>query len=391
MDAHEVKDRTSFETWLSGRSPADVIWINNRAAMRVLPIALAQPIHLSGRYPDLALLRALITSQAASVFDTKLIRQAAALASKFDAGASVGRGAGSSEVLHAFDAGCSTCDLVNRTSVRMQISESIRIAALASDASLASSGSKDGNHHEIWSEAFLDAQFCQSRHVKGRLPLWSEKAPTWLESALATLRLQWDTEHSSAQFWLRWYDAALAGTPLNWDMHRDIALIPNEDWEQGASHIAGLIAIIEERYRLLQQTAQLKAALATPTLIATANVATPKQRSHNNPPDLVDAEIELHKSLAITRAALDEAELELAKPDPDPSILTLIAEKLQVAAIAIAGYCALLGDIALKKAAEQVGTTGAKWVIAYLFVQSGPVQSLAQDLISFARMLIPGG
>jgi len=46
------------------------------------------------------------------------------------------------------------------------------------------------------------------------------------------------------------------GRPLtqDWDSHwqlmHDIALIPNEDWEQGARHVAGLIAEIEKPYAL---------------------------------------------------------------------------------------------------------------------------------------------
>jgi hypothetical protein len=42
-------------------------------------------------------------------------------------------------------------------------------------------------------------------------------------------------------FWIDWYEGFLNGQPLDWDLQREIALIPNEDWEKGAEHIAQLI------------------------------------------------------------------------------------------------------------------------------------------------------
>ncbi len=48
-------------------------------------------------------------------------------------------------------------------------------------------------------------------------------------------------------FWLDWYEGFLNGRPLDWRLQREIALIPDEEWDKGAEHIAGLIRQIEAR------------------------------------------------------------------------------------------------------------------------------------------------
>ncbi|MQY41056.1 hypothetical protein GG681_00230 [Epibacterium sp. SM1969] len=53
------------------------------------------------------------------------------------------------------------------------------------------------------------------------------------------------------EFWARWYEAIMDGHPLtgdwesHWQLLHDIALIPDEDWQKGAEHMAALIEEIE--------------------------------------------------------------------------------------------------------------------------------------------------
>ena len=49
-------------------------------------------------------------------------------------------------------------------------------------------------------------------------------------------------------FWCRWYDSLLKGHPLDWDLQREVALIPDGDWQKGPEHIAQLIEEIEARF-----------------------------------------------------------------------------------------------------------------------------------------------
>ena len=69
------------------------------------------------------------------------------------------------------------------------------------------------------------------------------------------------------------------------------------------------------------------------------------------------------QALNDTVEALDEAIEELQETKPDPSRLQRIGQTLLSAALVFGKYCVGLGDVALKKAAEELGSTGTKWAI----------------------------
>ncbi len=50
------------------------------------------------------------------------------------------------------------------------------------------------------------------------------------------------------QFWRDWYQGFLDGKPLDWELQREVALIPDEDWDKGPEHIAGKIEEIRKKY-----------------------------------------------------------------------------------------------------------------------------------------------
>jgi hypothetical protein len=77
--------------------------------------------------------------------------------------------------------------------------------------------------------------------------LW-HNAPNLFQSEWDETRPRWSAPNSPYAFWLRWYEAALEGRALNPELERDIALIPNDDWEKDPAHIAGLIAALEAKY-----------------------------------------------------------------------------------------------------------------------------------------------
>ena len=119
-----------------------------------------------------------------------------------------------------------------------------------------------------------------------------------------------------------------------------------------------------------------------------SQTATEALRSHNHPPELVDANVAIRREVAVVIAALDESETELARTVPDPSILRRVGLAILSAAKAIANYCIGLADTALKKAAEELGTTGTKWAIrtttAYYAAQSEPIHIVGKAIFDFA-------
>lgn len=62
------------------------------------------------------------------------------------------------------------------------------------------------------------------------------------------------------RFWKRWYLAMIDGTWRDWDLARDVALIPDEVWEDGAAAVAKAIKEIEDaRKPLSSQAARTQA------------------------------------------------------------------------------------------------------------------------------------
>ncbi|MDA5092489.1 hypothetical protein O2N63_00100 [Aliiroseovarius sp. KMU-50] len=58
-----------------------------------------------------------------------------------------------------------------------------------------------------------------------------------------------NSAHKGAfNFWADWYQGFLDGKPLDWELQRRVALIPDEDWENGPEHIAQKIEEIKAAY-----------------------------------------------------------------------------------------------------------------------------------------------
>lgn len=175
-------------------------------------------------------------------------------------------------------------------------------------------------------------------------------------------------------FWREWYQGFLIGKPIDWDLQKEIALIPDEDWKKGPEWIARLIEIIRKRRDLEATITAVKEEI-------TVQRATITHRSHNQPPEMVD---EVPQQLTIIWDHLGEIEEEIVKEKPTVDVLRKLLARTLAYAKAIGLYCASLGDAALKKAAEEIGSTGAKWVVrmtaAYFAVQAPPVQSGLQKI-----------
>jgi len=89
------------------------------------------------------------------------------------------------------------------------------------------------------------------------LPLWPKSVPFGPEPfdgiplfSIATDRMfrLANESHSPWRFWADWYQGLLDGKTVDWDLQRQIALIPSEDWDKGAEHIAAKIAEIQTKF-----------------------------------------------------------------------------------------------------------------------------------------------
>lgn len=230
-------------------------------------------------------------------------------------------------------------------------------------------------------EALSDIEAAQSEALRP-LSLGADASGLWAKAGEV-----WRGRGRSWEFWIKWYEDVLAGREPDWGLLTEIAFIPDDIWEQGAEAVATEIARIEEQQRLQREVERLRSELAG----ARSQIAAFSARGHNNPPELVEPVAEVERQADVLAAALGEAEQELAKEAPRAAVLQRIGRELFTAASKSLAYCASLGDAALKKAAEEVGSTGAKALIGAGLIawvsQLGAVQVLARALEAFAKML----
>lgn len=187
-------------------------------------------------------------------------------------------------------------------------------------------------------------------------PLWSKENP--LERDWHTLReklLAADTPDQRGadwSFWVNWYDDILAGNPQNWDMLYEIATTDAIDWNASAREVNDTINQIVERYRLRDEVVSLRREVEQ---LRSATQYPP--RNHNNPPEMVTNAPEVQEQFSIIWAAAREAEEELEKPKPDPTILSKAGQIILDFGIWFAKYCGKKVDLVISTTI----TTAIKW------------------------------
>lgn len=245
----------------------------------------------------------------------------------------------------------------------------------------------------MWEQLRDDLRMITEERDPLQLPLWSITRPDWFTQFDAETRAIWSKNPPGAwDFWSRWWDGVLSGKQLDWELQRRVALIPDEDWQRGPAHIAAIIVRLEEQFALRTKIAELKETLRAIEVQLLSQGATAAQRSHNHPPELVDAPTVIGREVVIAMAALDEAETELAKFKSDPLILNRVGSALLKAAIAITKYWAGLADVILTKSAEVIGDTGTKAVIAAVALNYAPqFGNVGRALLELAAKLAIGG
>ena len=102
-------------------------------------------------------------------------------------------------------------------------------------------------------------------------------------------------------FWIELYDNILRGDPQDWDMLYEIAVSQDIDWEASSREVNAAIARIVEKHRLLSEIAHLKA--QRHQLVSLT--ASAEMRSHNMPPELVDADARVTQSIQIIWDTID--------------------------------------------------------------------------------------
>ena len=385
--AAEIRDRDSLEVWLKEQGREAAVWIAFRAAARVLPVWWQWTLSDEAREREmtpLPVLRAVLTAGEAAKGHISEVKKAALQFSY-----SIHQGIDSTRATLSYHAANMAVRV--SSSVHEPIVLSAALSAEAVDFSDAIFTDSD-----IWEAVSADAEALEAGEDLSRAPLWPGDNP--LESKWQTVRRR--ATGPEWRFWLDWYQALLDGTPSrNPALWRDIALIDDEIWQQGPKAVAGEIAKIEEKYRLLKKLHDVESGLSGSGIpdrggVAGAGIesrAPPHPRNHNNPPELLDnAEIlrEIADPVRVLKRNVTAARVELEQPKPDPARLRRFGREILDALAATLRYAGALGDIALKNAVAEFGKWGGRAGLAYLLLHADEIRALAQHLIEYAQKLI---
>ena len=261
MDPDEIINHETLEQWLierPRRSRRDIaLAITQRAVARVVPAwgaAMSEPWARSSELTALPILRLTLVSGVARKFPT--IEFGAAAAVEAEAAHAVASAAAvdpispnyvvfidgniaapASEVVSAVVSAFAVVANSSATAVAASAAAAARATALA--AWPMDSGS-------FFEQIRADAVLLTRNADPFAAPLWSGTSPESFTRAEAQTRTIWQKDDAAVwSFWARWLAGIRSGQQINWDLQRDIALIPDADWQQGPAHMAGLIAKLE--------------------------------------------------------------------------------------------------------------------------------------------------
>lgn len=379
----EITDRKSAQAWLEQQDHQTQIWFTTRCALRALPaLGNWSDATRSGLAFGVSRMTfvwaAMATCPAAEMMGLKT---AAASAARH------GQPNDAAEVVLTVDRG--DPDAANAAASAHFAGE---VVTGRNHSIEELSDAVDNAAHAVHQDiVFWDAISVDANKPMTWSKLWpKDPQPESLQATWRELKAQWDADAADWSFWIEWYERILDGNPMDWDLIFEIATKVNEaDWDAGPAVVAAKIEIIRSKFDLEREIEKLKRQLSENGQSSVAD------RKHNNPPPLDDETTAPRATLADIWNELDSLENELAVDNPDPSKIKAIAERLWAAAVSIAKYCGNKIETALDKAAEELGSAGAKWVVrtgaAYWVASQEGTQSVAKMAWQFAEKLMSGG
>lgn len=270
----EITDEESAKAWLKTQPQEICVAMAARAALRSVPgIGFANPERLSGL--ALPVFRALITSGVAAFGPTAEVEDAAD--SAYLSARSVAEPLADSTYSAAHSAACSA-----ESAARSVADPTYAARSTAESADSASFSARFAvpNARSAARSAAITAlsEDASTREPKLGRPaeatdllsakLWRDVSePQGLQQGREHLIAFFEADEHTWAFWKRWYLAMFNGTWRDWDLARNVALIPNDVWKQGAAAVAEAIKGIEAARKPLSSQAahtQAQALLQNP-------------------------------------------------------------------------------------------------------------------------------
>lgn len=232
-----ITDRKQLEVWLTGKSRERAVALALRCAIRVAPqLTSVFDADLSSERKEMLVLqcyRAMLVSGAATGAPDAGLRPAARSAFRSAYG-----------TYSAYAATAPFADAAYAASRSAYLAYSDENAFAVDAASTVDAAARNAGAG-LWQAVDADCSRGDAAAPEALLaePVWPDGWPDWFRSADSGAA-GWLND-PEWMFWRRWYRGMRDGEPLPWALQRQIALIPQEDWEAGPVHMADLIARIE--------------------------------------------------------------------------------------------------------------------------------------------------
>lgn len=251
------------------------------------------------------------------------------------------------------------------------------VSVATNDATLSIQSLMFGNaaYDALMIESGHDARYLMS------LPLWiGINVPEEFSTQFKLLNMHFSQVLGIWSFWRDWYQGFLDGEPLDWELQRRVALIPDEDWDEGPAHVSGVIDEIRARIEVERHAEAVAALLAASDLL-------PAGIGHNNPPDAVDDLPISLEDLAETNKMIARVLREVGNPKPDKSVVEGAATWIRQALWTAALWFAMKADIAAGEFAKKFGGYCAAAALPAIAWSVGQMPRLLDALSDLAKSM----
>lgn len=240
-----------LESWIKTRPREDAILIALRAALRVFPFWASQMGEAWARKGDFScslLLRCSLTSGVARSYSDAKFRAAASQSADAHAAAAYAARAAAAVVADAVSADAARAATYAARASASHSANSL-LAASAADAVEVATACLP-----IWRYVEEDVACLDNGEELLNSSIWYGDKPERIRTIEATALQNLTRETGDPNsFWHRWWRGAVSGQWLDWNLQREVALIPDDIWQQGPKAVMVAIAEIEARYAPAQQ------------------------------------------------------------------------------------------------------------------------------------------
>lgn len=235
------------------------------------------------------------------------------------------------------------------------------------------------------------------QHAPSEVLLMQPFSEEWLAGELRTVRAiavaRYDNDPEEGPrfaYWREWYRAVLDGAPLDPEMHQKIAMIPDQDLEQGHAHLAARIDEIRARFEVETAARSVENYLQRP-IVAQTRTGAPSIGHNNPPPD--DALPALRPEVQRLAELVQDLQKQMQASDLNLARVETNAQEIQETERKIGLWLAKQLNVSADEFFKELGKWGGRVAAAGLTAGGLWLFGLLQDLgplLQALRALISG-